>query len=217
MLRGELLRSLSRPIKLKILELRLPKEFKAHLKNLNKQSIAIDVGANVGAVSEILCKSGARVFAFEPNVSAFNSLQKRQDRLNNLFVKNVAAGVQNRKTHLYLHKETGTSNVDLSQASSLLSQKPNVSDSKYTEIEEIDFIPFLESFDQKIDLIKIDIEGYEIKLLDHMLDRFNFKMVDRIYVETHEKKWPELSNDTEKLKLRIENLGLSEKINLNWH
>ena len=45
--------------------------------HLGPNDIAIDCGANVGEVTEVMARRGAKVYAFEPNPYAFDVLQKR--------------------------------------------------------------------------------------------------------------------------------------------
>ena len=83
----------------------LPAEFLNHLKRLNSRSLTIDLGANVGLVSEILAKTGSEVIAFEPNTNALSSLYSVADNFQNILVKPYAAGVKNQTVKLFLHKE----------------------------------------------------------------------------------------------------------------
>ena len=98
-----------------------------------------------------------------------------------------------------------------------MDDKPNVSTELTEEINEIDFAEFLQRLNRKIDLIKIDIEGYEIDLLNHLLDKNSFKFIDKVYVETHERKFTALEKSTKELKDRIEREGLSQKFFFDWH
>ncbi|MGB0671855.1 MAG: FkbM family methyltransferase, partial [Rhodospirillales bacterium] len=193
-----------------------PPEFVAHANRLTDQSVAIDVGANKGLVSTLLAKKGALVYAFEPNTEAFRDLRKVATYFPNLRLSDSAAGTEDKETTLYLHKDTGEKVEDLSQASSLLSSKPNVSaDHAYT-IKEIDFAVFLRDIDAPIELIKIDIEGYEVALVNHLLDKADLSRIAKIYVETHDRKWPELMEGTAQMKKRVQEMGLEDKFFFDW-
>ena len=61
-------------IKMKRFKKILPHEFLSHIDKLNSNSLVIDVGANVGLVSELMAKTGAEVIAFEPNKEALVKL-----------------------------------------------------------------------------------------------------------------------------------------------
>jgi len=194
----------------------LPREFVEHLNFLSKDHLVIDVGANIGMVSECLAKKGAKVISFEPNSKAYNELTKVAKKYNNIDAKNVAVGIKNRLVNLYMHKQSKLSTEDLTQASSLLHEKPNISTGIFEEVQEIDFAEYLKSLQRKVELIKIDIEGYEIQLINHLLDNDSLDNVKKIYLETHEKKFIQLVEPTMKLKQRIKSKGFEEKFCYDW-
>ena len=195
----------------------LPKEFIDHLNKLNKNDVVIDLGANVGSITEILAKTKSKVYAFEPNTKAFYNLKKNMSKYDNVTLYNYAAGVKNSNIKLYLHKDYNISEDDLTQASSLNLNKENISRYNYEIVKEINFSKFLSSLNRKIEIIKIDIEGYEIKLINHLLDNDILKNISKIYLETHENKNHLLKDDTLKLKDRIKKEGFEEKFFYGWH
>lgn len=195
----------------------LPPDFVSHLRRLNKSHLVLDVGANVGLVSECIARKGAKVIAFEPNPYARSALEKVATRFNNIEVRPTAAGIKNQKVKLYLHDDFDPGGEDVSQASSLLIDKPNVSKDMFEEVYEIDFAEYLRTVNRPIELIKIDIEGYEVTLINHLLDQKVLDQVNKIYLETHEKKFPELVSPTEALKKRIVSEGYESKFFFDWH
>ena len=195
----------------------LPIEFIKQLNSLSKDHIVIDLGANVGNVSYVMAKKGVRVISFEPSIKAFTELKKVSKRFKNIETYNVAAGTSNGIVKLYLHSDTNKSNENLTQSSSLLINKPNVSKDIYEEIKQIDFAEFLKSLKSPVEIIKIDIEGFEIELINHLIDEKVLENVNKIYVETHERKFTELLSKTEQLKSRIKNEGLENKFFFEWH
>ena len=68
-----------------------------------------------------------------------------------------------------------------------------------------------------IELIKIDIEGYEIELINHLIDTKALNNVGKIYLETHDKLYPQLEGPTDALKERIQKEGLADKFFYEWH
>ncbi len=194
----------------------LPVEFVNHINLLTKDHLVIDVGANIGMVSECLAKKGSKVISFEPNNKAFIELKKVAKKYNNIEIMNAAVGTEDKNVKLYLHKQSNSSRVDLTQASSLLAKKPNISTEIYEEVKQINFAKFLKSLKIKVELIKIDIEGYEIELINHLLDQNSLDNVKKIYLETHEEKIKELIVPTNKLKNRIKSEGFEEKFCFDW-
>jgi len=193
-----------------------PKEFAEALSRLNTSSVAIDLGANIGAVSVILADTGSQVFSFEPNPRAFGKMLANCKNYSKIIPYQLAAGVNNRMTQLFLHKDSLTSRKDLSQSSSLSRFKNNVSHDTFVWIFEIDFNAFISQIGY-VDLIKVDIEGYEIELMNHMLDNQTLDHVGAVFVETHENKNPLLVEPTLKLKNRISKSPYAEKVFFNWH
>jgi hypothetical protein len=99
----------------------------------------------------------------------------------------------------------------------LLYNKPNVSNKIFEEIREINFSEFLQSLNLYVEFIKIDIEGYEIALINHMLDNNVLNNLGKIYLETHERKFDELIKPTQDLKARIKMEGYQAKFFYEWH
>ena len=195
----------------------LTKEFRECLETLTPSSLVIDVGANRGEITRLFAKSGAKVISVEPNKDAYAHLEKLAKKYNNVQCHNVAAGICNRKVSLYLHKDTHVKNGDFSQGSSLVAEKSNVSTENVMFVTEIDFVEFLNKQMQPIDVIKIDIEGYEIELINHMLDHLDFSEIKKVFVETHERQIEAVKVPTQDLKQRVASLGLASKFDFTWH
>ena len=193
----------------------LPTNFIDNLKALPGDSVTVDIGANVGLVSLLMSKYST-VHSFEPNTKAFIELLNRSARHHKIRPYKKAAGVTTQNSKLYLHQDSKLQETDLTQASSLEGSKPNVSEELYEEISEINFTDFLADLNHEISIIKIDIEGYEVKLINHMLDNCDFNLIGKIYVETHDHKWPELREPTQKMKVRVQEMGLNQKFDFNW-
>lgn len=194
----------------------LPIEFVEHLRKLGENDTVIDIGANTGIVSECLANTGAYTISFEPNKKALAQLKKVSARYKNIEVHECAAGIKDREVKLYLHKDVGRNDDDLTQASSLKSDKPNVSKFKYDKIREIDFALFLDSLNKYVELIKIDIEGYEVELINHLIDNNSLNKIGKIYLETHETKFKALEESTLTLKKRIKENRLEKKFIFEW-
>tara|TARA_B100001093_G_scaffold197595_1_gene189992 strand:- start:321 stop:1004 length:684 start_codon:yes stop_codon:yes gene_type:complete len=198
-------------------EKKLPENFFTYLKRLPNDSIAIDLGANIGLISQIMSKYVNQVHSFEPNIEAYSKLRRISQKNKKIKIYPFAAGIKNRISNLYQHKGSDKSKADLTQASSLLSSKPNLDKNLFYEVKEIDIAEFVKSLDKKVDLIKIDVEGYEVEIINHLLDKVDFSQIGFIFCETHSRNWDERKIPLDYLRDRIEKLGLTDKFDLNWH
>ena len=195
----------------------LPKEFIQHVKRLHKDSVVIDVGANIGLISEYLALSNSKVISFEPNSIAFSKLKLVAEEYDNIDAYNAAAGKKNQTVKLFLHAHPSSKSHNFTELGSLMANKPNVSADFFEMVEEIDFAEFLLSLNCFVELIKIDVEGFEINLINHLLDKQALDNVGKIYVEMHDYGFKELVPLTKELKLRIQAEGYEDKFYYDWH
>ena len=86
-----------------------------------------------------------------------------------------------------------------------------------TEIECISLSDFIQSLHRQVRLLKLDIEGSEIPVLNQLLDIGSINFVDLTVVETHERQMPHLLDVTAALRDRIKKEGLEKKIRLDWY
>ena len=182
---------------------------------LTKADIAIDCGANVGNITQHLCKSGATVYSFEPNPYAFRVLQDRFSNVQNVhcFLKGVSDNKS--KMKLYLHENSDEDQVYWSVGSSLLNFKGNVLTDKYVEVEIIDLCEFIESLNQRVRILKMDVEGVECRILEKIISTGVIDKIDYAFIETHDHKIPELKAETNAIRELIKKRRI-ENINLDW-
>jgi FkbM family methyltransferase len=189
--------------------------FKKCVKQLKNDQIAIDCGANIGKFTVEMAQSESTVYAFEPNSFAYKELVKNTNQFNNVVCFQKAVGVNNNHVKLYMHENAKSNKIKWSTGSSLLSHKGNVNEEEYELVECIDFIEFLEKTDKYIALIKIDIEGSEIDILNQLIDKDIYKKIGQIFVEVHDNKMPELAIPTNNLREKIIHKKILN-INLDW-
>ena len=180
--------------------------------------LVIDCGANVGDMTSRFARTGATVHAFEPNPMCFAILQKRFGGMSNVVLHNKGAMAEPGVLPLRIPKIDGMDAVHSTVASSFLDDNVNPlhENERIVDIECVDFPAFVEALGRPVKLLKMDIEGAEIAVLNAMLDRGTMEKVAFSVVETHERFSPEQARDTEALRQRIDAAGLGARVRLDW-
>lgn len=127
---------------------------------VKKSSIFIDVGAYIGGYSVRACNIGAKVVAIEPDLENFSLLQENLE-LNSCrqaFAINVAAGSEEALLPLYAPGgEPATDAISLTRYGALKG---------YVRVLPLDsIVASILNSDEEIDLLKIDVEGFEDRVL----------------------------------------------------
>ena len=189
-------------------------EFNRVLSNLNKGSYVIDCGANVGEFTKLFLEKGFIVDAFEPDPIAINELKKKCKNNKNLNLFQSAVGLKDNTQKLFRYRKFDENDPYSTQGSSLLDYRSGTN-KPFVEIKVIDFINHINKQKKEISLLKMDIEGSEIEILNKIIDLNMHDKIKYIFVETHERFSHKLGLETAKLKLRINNLNINN-INLDW-
>lgn len=140
-----------------------------------RADVSVDVGAYLGAYSIISYLSGAKeVYAIEPNKRVFDELQANL-RLNNLESKinslNLAIGEKEFQGNLLTMPNrpySSGAHLDLDSKEGIV-YTSKFRSYKSVALDQVDVKPLdflLEITKSKIDLIKIDVEGYELFVID---------------------------------------------------
>lgn len=82
-------------------------------------------------------------------------------------------------------------------------------------MEQIDLVSFIDRLQRPVALLKMDIEGAEVTVLERLLDTGCIARVGHVFVETHEKRIPELAPRMQALRDRIAADDI-KTINLDW-
>lgn len=141
--------------------------------NLDKDSIIFDIGGYKGEFArDIFCKYNSNIFIFEPVPEFFNEINQRFIRNGKVNVYNFGLGSKNQKSNIYLDNN----------GSSLYKKASNS-----IEIEIRSFNDFInENKIERIDLIKINIEGSEYDLLESIIEAGNISKIHNIQVQFHD-------------------------------
>ncbi|MFP7673522.1 FkbM family methyltransferase [Marivita sp. S0852] len=178
-------------------------------------TVCIDLGANIGQHTRTMAATAKRVYAFEPDPWTARQLREALADLDNVDVIEAAAGTETGTFPLYRTASFDSDPVEQSQSSSLMSEKRNVDTTAAIDVTVLDFPVFLEQLDTKIGVIKMDIEGAEVALLETLFDHPVASRIGYIFVETHESRIPELLPRTDALRGRA--AGMTHPVvNMDW-
>ena len=154
------------------------------LANINSGSIIIDVGANIGDYTLIASKKvgdSGKIYSFEPLEETFSLLQRNivLNQTKNCIAINKAIGEKNGISTLYKINASGT----MGHLDSKLNEK-DLLKHKEIQVTSIDDIVKSEQISQ-IDMIKIDVEGFEHEVLLGCQDSFKKNIIKKILCEVH--------------------------------
>ncbi|MHA6346492.1 FkbM family methyltransferase [Roseivivax sp. CAU 1761] len=178
-------------------------------------AVCIDLGANLGQHTRTMAARAGRVYAFEPDPWTAERLRAGTGDLANVEVIEAAAGTAEGRLTLYRAADFDSDPDTLSQSSSLVAEKRNIDTTSGIEVRVVDFPAFLERIEGEIAVIKMDIEGAEVDLLESLLDHPVARRIGHIFVETHESRIPELAPRTEALRRRCAGLD-APVVNMDW-
>lgn len=168
-----------------------------HKQKINSFEIFFDVGAHRGETIFLFSKNFklSNIYSFEPSEINFHYLknnikifkQKRPDM--NIILENVALGDENKKLKIKHMSESSSSTLNEINTDSNYFKKKSflLYDNQYFEEKTIfqkkvyDYMKEKEI--QKIDFLKIDTEGYELKVLNGFEEKI--KNVGIIMFEHH--------------------------------
>lgn len=145
-----------------------------------KDLTIFDLGANIGLFSMYASQFAKEVFAFEPAKETFEIAQKniRENNITNVRIYQKAVHTENEKVKLF-HSVNTTAN-SLLDAVRDKSQEPE-------EVEGIRLDTFIkEEKIEKIDFMKIDIEGTENLLLSSESFENIVPIIDAFVIELHD-------------------------------
>ncbi len=183
--------------------------------SLRKGDIAVDCGANIGHYTALMARRGATVYAFEPNPDAFAVLAERFASHPHVHCFHQAVWVEETEVRLYLHENATADPVAWSTGSSLLPDKGNVNRETFVTVAAIDLDAFLRRLGHPVQLLKMDIEGAETKVLRRLIESGTTQSIGHVLVETHDDKFDELKAETDAMRNMIVARRLTN-IDLGW-
>jgi FkbM family methyltransferase len=127
-------------------------------RTLSPGDVAIDVGANIGIYTQLLSRwvgPTGLVHSFEPSPENFGRLKSATRKLGNVRLSHAVVGESSRRTTLYVSDKL---NVD---------HRAYLPEGDSRHIVPIEMIALDDYFKpgERVDLIKMDIQGYELHAL----------------------------------------------------
>ena len=164
-------------------------------KKFNQKLInVIDVGAHKGETIKFFLKNFNinKMYVFEPNQYLYQNLIKKFTS-QNIFIFNYGVGFQNEKKKLNISIDSSSSTINkINTNTDYYKRKKKFLTlgrkiSYFIESQKIEIInlsEFLLQEENKIDILKIDTEGYELNILKGIMGE-DFKKIKFIYFEHH--------------------------------
>lgn len=189
---------------------------------INKDSIFIDIGSHEGQEISELTKTNCEVHAFEPNPYIFKTLKQKFSNNKNYKLNNLAASTKDKIDHLYFFSKGNEIEGDsgsLLPRNNFIMTKDKVKRIllkffykfyyDQIKVKSIDIAKYIKNLNSNIHILKIDTEGTEYEILNHLFDTGVYKKIDKIFYEDHIRR----INDKDWLKFRNECLNKYHKDN----
>jgi len=147
-----------------------------------------DVGANVGTMTSMFAKTfpESSIYSFEPYSDTFGQLRAATQTLNNVSSFNIALGHQDGDATLFLNKDSATNSLfknsdDLARFADY-SEGVIPTGSVPVNVRRLD--TFCDENEvHAIDVMKIDTQGYELKVLEGAGQLLDYQRIRFIYLE----------------------------------
>ena len=160
----------------------------------NRAITLVDVGAHKGETINLFLKNFniKKIYSFEPNPLIFKELKKK---IINNKIKMFNIGLSNKKENkiLNIFFDTASSTINqIDKKSSYYKRKKKIFSPGYNEVKFKKIKIFTNTLSNimksekinKVDILKIDTEGYELKVLKGIIKK-DFKKIKFIYFEHH--------------------------------
>ena len=189
------------------------------LQMLGPDDVIVDCGANLGEYTRRMAATGAEVYAFEPDPWTFERLERNTKRYPNVTRIQAAVGAEAGSFELYRSPDFENKPRRASISSSIVPNMRGVDENaESTTVEVICFPDWLEDKlkeGKRVKLVKIDIEGAEIDLMNAVMDRGLPHQVGLFLIETHEKQLKSEADRFAAMRARAEEFPAG-RVNFDW-
>ena len=200
----------------------------AAVKTLRTGDVAIDCGANVGKITRMFAETGAFVYAFEPDPVVFEALTANLGSRLNVSLHAEAVGTQAGTAKLLrspyydenplLEAEKNTICSDALTRRKGGGWQPmdtkNVVDVPVIDLPSL--IRNLAACHGRVAVLKLDIEGMEIPILESLETQRLFRLIGFTVAELHPRRFPDQGERIEALRQRLGARYSANHVNLDW-
>jgi len=146
--------------------------------DLNENSLVFDLGGYQGRWSnDIYNKYKCNIVIFEPVSMFYENIKERFQNMKKIQVFNFGLSNKDKNEKIFLRKDASTISTEIPKAGKL----------HYEWIKLVDIVSFLqEKKIEKIDLMKINIEGGEYDLLNRLIDSGRVKICKNLQIQFHQ-------------------------------
>lgn len=142
---------------------------------INRPKIIVDVGAHKGNYTDIFLSLSkkSKFFLFEPNIYLYRNLLSKYKYQKNIKIYNYGLGEKNYKKNFFINRNSDyiSTFANINKKSQylfirnlLFGSLTNKFNETKVNMHKLDSVKFLKK--KNIDLLKIDVEGYEEKVID---------------------------------------------------
>ena len=160
-------------------------ELRKHLGKLTSSSLYIDVGTYDGEYLDIINNaSHCNIICFEPIEKNINVLKQKYNNQSNIRIIDAALSDENTTTYIQMWrniKQTG---------STIMYDKVEPTEYDYETIKVVDVKDFMNEIEH-VDIMKINIEGAEYKVLPRMIENNFFNRIDLMIIQFHKDHDPD--------------------------
>jgi len=157
-------------------EIFIKKEYDKEGIKIEENDVVVDIGANIGLFSlKSVQEKASIIYSIEALPETFKYLKLNTENFNNIIPINKAIYSKSKKVSLYFN--------DRSPESSILFKLDN---SNVVDVDAISFNDFIFEYSiEKIDYLKIDIEGAEFDLFESIDENYLENNIKKIIMEIH--------------------------------